>query len=199
MNNKDLVKKIKILRERSRASLLECKKALEESDGDVEKAFKILKQRGALVAEKKVGRETKEGTIGIYLHQGGRVGAMVELLCETDFVAKNDLFQKLAKELAIQIAGYDPFYLSPAEVDKQELKKLREQILDESADDLKNKPEEVSRRIIDGKLNKYLAEHSLLAQPFFRSEELSVENLIKEHIAKLGENIRVGKFVRFEI
>ena len=190
-------KKIQELRERTGAGLMKCKGALEQTDGDIEKAILELRKQGALSAAKKASRETKEGLVASYLHSNGRIGVLVTLYCETDFVAKNEAFQELAKDIAMQVAATDPKYLSrediPAGVIEEE-KKIEMEALKDSG-----KPENVVKQIIEGKINKFAEENTLLAQKFIKNPELTINDLLKEKIVKLGENIKIGKFTRMEL
>ncbi|WP_457625426.1 translation elongation factor Ts [Persephonella sp.] len=190
-------KLVKTLREMTGAGILECKKALEETNGNLEEAVELLRKRGIAKAAKKAGRETKEGIIHAYIHAGGRVGVLLELNCETDFVAKNELFKELANELALQIAAMRPQYVSretvPKEVIEKEGEIAREAALAEG------KPEHIAEKIAEGKVEKFLKEVCLLEQPYIKDDKKTVEDLIKEYIAKLGENIQVRRFTRYEI
>lgn len=192
--NLELLKK---LREVSQASLNECRKALEEAQNDFNKALEILKKKGQLIAEKKSERETKAGLIEAYVHSNGRVGALVELRCETDFVAKNPLFKELAHDLALQIAAMAPAYVSEADIPEEVLKEEKEIYREE----LKStgKPEKIIEQIIEGKLKKRFSEICLLNQPFIKNPDETIESVIKSYIAKLGENIKVERFARFEL
>ncbi|SNZ09502.1 elongation factor Ts [Persephonella hydrogeniphila] len=190
-------KLVKTLREMTGAGILECKKALEETNGNLEEAVELLRKRGIAKAAKKAGRETKEGIIHAYIHAGGRVGVLLELNCETDFVAKNEMFKELANELALQIAAMRPQYVSrdtvPKEVIEKEGEIAREAALAEG------KPEHIAEKIAEGKVEKFLKEVCLLEQPYIKDDKKTVEDLIKEYIAKLGENIQVRRFTRYEI
>ncbi len=190
-------KLVKTLREMTGAGILECKKALEETNGNLEEAVELLRKRGIAKAAKKAGRETKEGLIHAYIHAGGRVGVLLELNCETDFVARNETFKELANELALQIAAMRPQYVSrdtvPKEVIEKEGEIAREAALAEG------KPEHIAEKIAEGKVEKFLKEVCLLEQPYIKDDKKTVEDLIKEYIAKLGENIQVRRFTRYEI
>ncbi|WP_456384637.1 translation elongation factor Ts [Persephonella sp.] len=190
-------KLVKTLREMTGAGILECKKALEETGGNLEEAVELLRKRGIAKAAKKAGRETKEGLIHAYIHAGGRVGVLLELNCETDFVARNETFKELANELALQIAAMRPQYVSrdtvPKEVIEKEGEIAREAALAEG------KPEHIAEKIAEGKVEKFLKEVCLLEQPYIKDDKKTVEDLIKEYIAKLGENIQVRRFTRYEI
>ena len=191
------IEKIKQLREQTSVSLGQCKKALEESDGDLEKAKELLRKWGEDVANKKSGRLAKQGIIEAYIHSNKKVGAMVELRCETDFVAKNKDFQELAHNLAMQITAMKPLYVKPEDVPRQVLEKEKEIYKAQLADS--NKPKELLDKILEGKLNKYKNEVSLLTQPFVKDPTRKVKDIINEYISVLGENIVVERFARFEI
>jgi elongation factor Ts len=187
---------VKQLRELTGAGFMDCKRALEETDGDVERAVALLRERGIASAAKKSGREAREGAIGSYIHTGGRVGVLIEVNCETDFVARTDEFQRLVRDLAIQVAGLAPLYPDVDAIPEAELDaKRRELLADEST---QKKPEAIRAQIVDGQLKKWYRDVVLLEQPF-RDEERSVRELITEKIATIGENIRVRRFVRFEL
>ncbi|HOJ92641.1 MAG TPA: translation elongation factor Ts [Dictyoglomaceae bacterium] len=191
------IEMIKELRERTGAGVMEVKKALEEAGGDIEKAVIILREKGVVKAAKKASRVAKEGVIEAYVHTGEKLGVLVEVNCETDFVARTDEFKKLAKDIALQIAGMNPLYVSkedvPPEVIEREREIYRTQLKNEG------KPEAVIEKIIDGKIEKFYEEVCLLEQPFVRNPEVKVKDLITEEIAKLGENIVVRRFSRFVV
>jgi len=190
-------KLVKQLREMTGAGILDCKKALEEAGGDLEKAAEILRKKGIAKAAKKASRETKEGIIHSYIHAGGRVGVLLELNCETDFVARNELFQELAKELAMQIAAMKPKYVSREDVPEEIINKEKE-IVKEAAL-AEGKPPHIADKIADGKIEKFFKEVVLLEQPYIKDDKKTIEELIKEYIAKLGENIKVSRFCRYEV
>ncbi|WP_457635117.1 translation elongation factor Ts [Persephonella sp.] len=190
-------KLVKTLREMTGAGILECKKALEETNGNLEEAVELLRKRGIAKAAKKAGRETKEGIIHAYIHAGGRVGVLLELNCETDFVAKNEVFKELANELALQIAAMRPQYVSRDTVPKEVIEKEGE--IAREAAIAEGKPEHIAEKIAEGKVEKFLKEVCLLEQPYIKDDKKTVEDLIKEYIAKLGENIQVRRFTRYEI
>jgi elongation factor Ts len=187
---------VKELRQCTGAGVLDCRNALEEVEGDFDKASELLRKKGLTVAAAKAGREANEGLVEAYVHTGGKLGVLVEINCETDFVARTDEFQELAHDLAMQIAAADPRYVAPedipAEVLEQERQWQREQVEGD-------KPEEIMERILEGKLKKHYREVCLLEQPFIRDDELTVRDLITAKIAKLGENIKVRRFSRFEL
>ena len=188
---------IKELRARTGAGILDCKNALIETDGDVEKAIEVLRKKGIASAAKKVGRQTNEGVIMAYIHPGNRIGVLVEVNCETDFVARTEEFQRFAREIAIQVAATSPIAVSrdlmPDEVIEKEKEIYREQAIS------MGKPEHIVEKIVQSKLENFLKEKALLEHPYFRDNKKSIDELIKEHIAKFGENITIKRFVRFEL
>ena len=187
---------VKALRELSGAGVMDCKRALEESEGDLEKASELLRERGQAAAAKRAGREVREGLVSSYIHTGGRIGVLIEVNCETDFVARTDQFQKLVRDLAMQVAGLRPLYPTIESIPAAELEAKREHFLgDESVN---QKPEHIRGQIVEGQVKKWFAEVVLTEQPF-RDEDRTVDELITEAIAKTGENIRVRRFVRFEL
>lgn len=188
---------VKQLRDRTGAGFMDCKRALEQSGGDIEEAILILRKRGLAKAEKKAGRETADGLIGSYVHAGGKIGVLVEVNCETDFVARTEDFRNLVKEIAMQIAAMNPKYISPEDIPEEVLEREKE-ILREQARST-GKPEKVIERIVEGKLKKFYEENCLLEQPYIRNSNITVRELIAQTIAKLGENIRVRRFVRFQL
>jgi elongation factor Ts len=189
----DLVKE---LRERTGAGFMDCKKALTEADGDIEKATAILRERGLAAAAKKAGRDAREGLVSSYIHTGGRVGVLIEVNCETDFVARTDEFQKLVRDLAVQVAGLAPLYVDRERIPAAELEAKRAELLaDES---VQRKPENIRGQIVDGQLNKWFSQVCLYDQPF-RDEERTVGALITERISTIGENIRVRRFTRYAL
>lgn len=190
------IQDIKKLRELTQLSISECKEALEKAKGDLDKAISILRKKAKEISEKKSKRETKEGVVACYIHTNKKIGAMIEVLCETDFVAKNEEFQKLAYELAIQVAGYNPKFVEFESLSKKEKEKILKD-LEKEIDD--SKPEDIKNKILEGKLQKYIEENSLLEQQYFRDENIKIKDLINQHIHKFGENIKIEKFIRFEI
>jgi elongation factor Ts len=187
---------VRELREQTGAGMMDCKRALEETGGDVEKAVGLLRERGMAAAAKKSGREAREGLIGSYIHTGGRVGALVEVNCETDFVARTDEFQKLVRDLAVQVAGLAPLYVDANHIPEAELAARKAELAEDSA--TAAKPAEIREKIIDGQLKKWFKEVCLLDQPF-RDEEFDVRELITRRIATIGENIVVRRFARFQL
>lgn len=188
---------IQKLREITGLGMLDCKKALEEADGDIDKAIEILRKKGSLVAAKRSDKETAEGIVHAYIHPGNRVGVLIEINCETDFVARTKDMEQFAKDVCLHIAALKPLYLSPADVDPQFLAKEIEVFKAQLADS--GKPEKVIEQIVEGKVKKLYAEVCLLNQQFVKNDKLTVEDVIKELIAKTGENIRIKRFARFEI
>jgi elongation factor Ts len=187
---------VKELRERTGAGFMDCKRALEETGGDLDKAVALLRERGAAAAEKKAGREAREGLIGSYIHTGGKVGVLIEVNCETDFVARTEEFQKLVRDLAMQVAGLSPLYVDADAIPEEELEARKAELL---ADELvAKKPENIRGQIVEGQLKKWFAQVCLYDQPF-RDEERTVRELITERIATIGENIRVRRFSRYSL
>ena len=192
---RNLLDKIKELRERTGVGILECKTALSEARGDSEKAVEILRKRGIAKAVKKADREAKEGIITAYIHPGGRIGVLVQLNCETDFVARTAEFQVIARDLAMQVAASDPAYLSPEDIPEEVLAKEKEIWRTEVGP----KPEQVVEKIVQGKLKKFYTQVCLLCQPFIKDDKISVEDYIKTGIARLGENIYIKRFTRYAL
>jgi elongation factor Ts len=188
----DLIKK---LREMTGAGVLDCKKALEESEGDIEKAVEILRKKGAATAEKKAGRATKEGLIVAYVHFNGRIGVLLEMNCETDFVARTDEFKELAYNLAKQVAAMKPMYVRREDVPEEVIEKEKEIYRAQ----IKDKPEHVIEKIVEGKLEKFFEQACLYEQTYIFDDSKKVKDLINELIAKTGENIRVSRFTRYEV
>jgi elongation factor Ts len=188
---------VKELRDKTGAGMMDCKKALEEAQGDVEKAITILRQQGIAQASKKTQRTTREGIIYSYIHPGDRLGVLLELNCETDFVARTDDFKQLAKDLSMQIAATNPLAISRSDLSPELIEKeqdiYRTQAINEG------KPEKILDRIVSGKLDKYYQEAVLLEQPFIKDQERTVQDLVTAAIAKLGENIVIRRFVRFRV
>jgi elongation factor Ts len=176
--------------------MMDCKRALEECGGDVEKAVLALREAGLAAAAKKAGRDAREGLVSSYIHTGGRVGVLLEINCETDFVARNEQFQKLVKDIAMQIAGLHPLYVSQEQIPAAALEAKRSALLEDEA--LAKKPEAIRAQIVDGQLRKWFEEVCLLDQPFRDGDE-SVGQLITNAIATIGENIRVRRFVRYAL
>lgn len=188
--------KVKELRERTGAGMMECKTALVETDGDLEKAIALIRERGQATAAKKAGRDAREGTVASYIHAGGRLGVLIEVNSETDFVARNDEFQKLVKELAMQVAGLDPKYPTIESIPAAVLEAKKAELLED--EDVQKKPENIRPQIIEGQLRKWYQSVVLYEQPF-RDTDQKVGDLITDAIAKIGENIRVRRFVRYQL
>jgi len=187
---------VKELREKTGAGFMDCKRALEETGGDIDKAVALLRERGQAAAAKKADREAREGLISSYIHTGGRIGVLIEVNCETDFVARTDRFQKLVRDLAIQVAGMNPQYIDQDSIPADVLAARKTELLaDES---VQKKPEAIREQIVDGQLKKWLKDVALLDQPY-RDTDNSVRELIIDAIATIGENIQVRRFVRYEL
>jgi len=187
---------VKELRERTQAGFMDCKRALEESDGDLDRAIALLRERGLSAAAKKASRDAREGLVESYIHPGGRVGVLIEVNCETDFVARTDEFRKLVHDLAVQVAGLAPLYVDVERVPEAAIEQRRAELL--ASDELKKKPEAIQPQIVEGQLRKWFGEVVLLEQPF-RDTDLTVKQLITEGIAAIGENIRVRRFTRYAL
>jgi elongation factor Ts len=187
---------VKELRELTGAGFMDCKRALEETGGDVQPAVALLRERGLAAAANKAGREAREGLIDSYIHIGGGVGVLIEVNCETDFVARTDEFRKLVHDLAVQVAGLAPLYVDSDRIPPDQLEAKRAELLADP--EVQRKPADIRDRIVDGQLRKWYREVCLLDQPF-RDEERSVGDLVKERVAVLGENIRVRRFTRYAL
>ena len=187
---------VRELRERTGAGMMDCKRALDESGGDADKATALLRERGLAAAAKKAGREASEGLISSYIHTGGRVGVLIEVNCETDFVARTDQFQELVRMLAIQVAGLSPKWVDIDSIPAEELEAKKAELAKDPT--AASKPAEIREKIVDGQLKKWFKEVVLLEQPF-RDEERSVRELVTERIATIGENIQVRRFVRYAL
>ena len=188
---------VKSLRQQSGAGIMECKNALKESNGEVEGAVTFLRKKGLAKADKKADRETSEGTVSTYIHPGSKIGVMAELLCETDFVANTTDFQQLARDICMHIAASKPRFVSRDEVTEDVLEKEKEIYAAQARDS--GKPEKIIDKIVVGKMDKFYEENCLLEQKFIKDSDCTVQDLIKQKIATLGENILVGNFCRFEI
>ena len=188
--------KVKELRERTGAGMMDCKRALEEAGGDLEKAVVLLRERGQATAAKKAGREAREGTIASYIHPGGRLGVLIEVNSETDFVARNEEFQKLVRDIAMQVAGLDPKYVTIESIPETQLDAKRAELL--ADEQTQKKPEAVRAQIVEGQLRKWFQSVVLYEQPF-RDTDTTVGSLITDAIARIGENIRVRRFVRYQL
>lgn len=186
---------IQQLRNRTGIGMMDCKKALTEAGGDIEKAIELLRKKGAAVAEKRAGNATAEGIVHSYIHAGSRVGVLIEINCETDFVARTQEMAQFAQDLAMQIAAFRPVCVQSTEVDPQLIEKEKEIYREQLA----GKPANIIDQIIEGKLQKYYTDVCLLNQPFIKDDKLTVEDVLKGLIAKMGESIKIKRFVRFEI
>lgn len=188
---------VKELRERTGAGMMECKKALEETNGDLEAAIDVLRAKGAAKAAKRAGKEAAEGAVGSYVHMGGKVGVLIEVNCETDFVARTDDFQQLVRDLAMHIAATNPLAITPEEIPADIVERERavfaEQVKSEG------KPEKIWDKIVDGKIKKFYSDNALVEQPFVKDPDRTVGQLITETAAKTGENIVVRRFARFAL
>jgi|SRR5690606_20275756 len=188
---------VKELRERTGAGMMECKKALEETGGDMEKAVDLLRAKGAAKAAKRAGREAREGAIGSYIHMGGKIGVLVEVNCETDFVARTEDFQALVRDIAMHIAAANPLAVTPEEIPQEVVERERAIYLQQVKEE--GRPEHLHERIVEGKLKKFFEDNALLNQAFVKDPEKTVGQLITEVSAKTGENIVVRRFVRYAL
>mgnify|MGYP001422591952 FL=1 len=191
-------KLVKDLRDKTGAGMMDCKKALNETEGNLEKAIEWLRQKGIASAEKKSGRVAAEGSIGSYIHTGSRVGVLIELNCETDFVARGDIFQSLLKDVSMQIAACPNVeYVSIDDIPNEIAEK--EKLIEMGRDDLSGKPEQIKEKIVEGRIAKRLKELSLLDQPYIKDSSITVEQLVKQVAGKIGENIKVRRFTRYTL
>jgi len=188
---------VKALREKTGAGFMDCKAALEEAGGDAEAAVAVLRKKGVAVASKRAGRATAEGVVASYIHAGGRIGVLVEVDCETDFVARTPDFQEFAKSVAMQVAAERPVWVSPDDVPAEALEREREILRDQALRE--GKPERIVEKMVEGRLNKFYEEQCLLKQPYIRDEDRKIEDLLTELIGKVGENIVVRRFARFAV
>lgn len=188
---------VKQLREKSGAGMMDCKQALVECDANIDKAIDFLRKKGLATAQKRAGRAMTEGTIQSYIHMGGKLGVLVEVNCETDFVAKNEDFVQFAKNIAMHIAATNPLGLRAEDVPEETVQRERDIYQAQALET--GKPENVIAKIVDGKMNKFFKENCLLNQPYVRDPDLAVEDVLNELIAKIGENITIRRFVRFQI
>ena len=188
---------VKELRSQSGAGIMECKSALKETSGDVEAAITFLRKKGLAKADKKSGRQTGDGSVGTYIHAGNKLGVMVELNCETDFVANTPDFQELIRDIAMHIAAAKPRFATREEVTQETLDKEKEIFVHQAKES--GKPENIIEKIVSGKMEKFYEENCVLEQPFIKDTNITIQELIKQKIALLGENINIGKFARFEI
>jgi len=188
---------VKELRERTGAGVVDCQKALAENDGNLEKAITFLREKGLAAAAKRSGRAAAQGTVGSYIHGGGKIGVLVEVNCETDFVARTDEFQRLVKDIAMQVAAANPRYVRRDEISETE--KEKERAIYRVQTEQSGKPAAVIDKIVEGKLDKFFSEVCLLEQPFIRDPSKTIEQLVKEAVARTGENVIVRRFSRFQI
>ena len=188
---------VKELREETGAAVLDCKKALEQFDGDMDKAKEYLAEKGLATARKKADREANEGLIETYTHPGARVGVMLEVNCETDFVANTDQFQELAHDLALHLAFANPAYLDTSNIPEDVLEAKKSAYFNDAK--AEGKPDNVIEKIVEGRLNKWFAEVVLMEQPFVKDDEISIRDLVTQYIAELKENIQIARFARFEL
>jgi len=188
---------VKELREKTGTGMMDCKQALAASGGDMTKAIEFLRKKGLATAQKRAGRATSEGTIATYVHMGGKLGVMVEVNCETDFVAKNEAFQECAKNIAMHIAASNPIAVRPEDVPAETIAKEKEIYAAQARET--GKPEQVIEKIVEGKLKKFYEDSCLLNQAYVRNPDITVADLLNELVAKIGENISVRRFVRFQV
>lgn len=188
---------VKELRERTGAGMMDCKKALSATDGDLEKAIDFLREKGLAAAAKKAGRVAAEGLVEAYIHGGGRIGVLVEVNCETDFVAKTDAFKELVKDIAMHIAATNPSYLKREEVPTAELEHEQAVLAEQARNE--GKPEKIIEKMVAGRIEKYYKEVCLMEQPFVKDPEKTISDLITESIAKIGENISIRRFTRYQL
>lgn len=187
--------KVKDLREKTNAGMMDCKNALKEADGDIEKAIEVLRKRGLSLAAKRSSRSAKEGAIASYIHMNGKIGVLLEVNCETDFVARNEQFKEFVKDLTMHIAATNPAYLKredvPANVVEKEKEIIREQC--------KDKPEKAMDKIVEGKLNSYYKDNCFLEQPFVKDPKVSIKDLLNDIITKTGENVVIKRYTRYQL
>jgi len=188
---------VKELRDKTNAGMMDCKRALGETEGDLEKAVDLLRQKGLAVAAKRADRATTEGVVECYIHAGGKLGVMVEVGCETDFVAKTDDFQAFAKDIAMHVAAVSPVSVTREEVPAEMVEREKGIYINQAKDS--GKPDNIIEKIVSGKLEKYLSEICLMDQKFVKNPDLTIQDLLNELIAKMGENISVKRFARFQI
>jgi len=188
---------VKELRGKTGAGILDCQKALQDTGNDVEKAIDLLRQKGLAAAQKKAGRETKEGIISSYIHSGSKIGVLVEVNCETDFVARNEEFQDFVKEVALQIAASHPLYIKREDIPQELIEREKNIYLAQMKES--GKPEAAWEKIIKGKLEKYYQEQCLLEQAFIKDPSISIQDLLSQKIAKLGENLTISRFTRYQL
>jgi len=190
-------KTVKDLRDKTNAGMMDCKKALEEANGDIEKAIEILREKGIAKAAKKSGRSTNEGLVASYIHPGDRLGVLVEVNCETDFVAKTDAFKNLVHEIAMQIAAANPLVVKRDDIEEEVVEKEKQIYRNQAINE--GKPEKILDKIVEGRLDKYYKEVCLLEQPFIRDQDKAIIDLLNEAISTLGENITIKRFARYRL
>jgi elongation factor Ts len=188
---------VKDLRDQTAAGMMDCKRALSETDGDMDKAVDLLRQKGLAVAAKRAGRETSEGTIESYIHAGGKIAAMVELSCESDFVAKTDGFKEFARDLALHVAAVNPVALTREEVPEAVITREKDIYVQQALDS--GKPENIVEKMVAGKMEKFLKEICLLDQPFVKDPDFTIQQLLTDMIGKMGESISIKRFSRFQV
>ena len=188
---------VKDLRDQTAAGMMDCKRALGETDGDMEKAVDLLRQKGLAVAAKRAGRETSEGTIECYIHAGGKIAAMVELSCESDFVAKTDGFKEFARDLALHVAAVNPVALTREDVPEAVIAREKDIYVQQALDS--GKPENIVEKMVSGKMEKFLKEICLLDQPFVKDPDFTIQQLLTDMIGKMGESITIKRFSRFQV
>ena len=188
---------VKELRERTGAGMLDCKKALDETNGDITKAIELLREKGLAAAANKAGRAATEGVVESYIHAGGRIGVLVEINCETDFVGKTDQFKEFARDIAMQIAAANPKYVSREEVPQEELEKEKEILKAQALNE--GKPEKIVEKMVEGRIGKYYEEFCLLDQSFIKDPDKKISTLLNEKISTIGENISIRRFTRYEL
>ena len=188
---------VKELRDKTNAGMMDCKKALGETEGDMEKAIDLLRQKGLAVARKRAGRSTSEGVIHTYIHAGGKLGVMVEVNCETDFVAKTDDFQNFSREVAMHVAAMNPIAVRREDIPEDQVAREAEIYKKQAMDS--GKPENIAEKMVTGKLDKFFTEVSLMEQKFVKNPDLSIQDLLNDLIAKMGENITIKRFARFQV
>ncbi len=188
---------VKELRERTGAGMLDCKKALEEANGDLTRAAEVLREKGLSAAANKAGRAATEGTVESYIHAGGRIGVLVEINCETDFVGKTDQFREFARDIAMQIAAASPKYVRREEVPQEDLEKEKEILKAQALNE--GKPEKIVEKMVEGRIGKYYEEYCLMEQSFVKDPDKTISQLLNEKISTIGENISIRRFVRYEL
>lgn len=188
---------VKELRDKTGSGIMDCKQALKENAGDIEKALDFLRKKGLATAQKRSGRDAKEGVVQSYIHMGGKIGVMVEVNCETDFVAKNDDFQEFAKNVAMHIAAAAPMGLGPEEIPESVIAREREIYRERAIE--QGKPANIIDKIVDGQVEKFYKDSCLMSQPYIKDPKLTISDLLTETIAKIGENIKIRRFARFQL